>query len=295
MNSFDEFVSLWKSETKDIKIKNPDLLFLVVCPDKLEWNFSVEKQCQTTVLMVSGGLTGASTGHDVQFCYRNEVNNFLKGCKHTHAMIVSIGMVFDMGGLADDLSAKWRNNFVESWVPYRKVLPNQLTTITDFYDFVESGEYIKAHIIAKKGQDAFLHHQHINLNVDMWKTLGCSPLDERYAWGSYDRSKDNFHDDYTPLWLTPKNGKKIQNFTDEERARKSFSYYRDYDDAWKNIDNVWDFVPKVDFYFSRYMTRINESFYLFNTEAFNMRLPDSKFDLLFSPTAGYSAEAMLTN
>ena len=53
MNSFDEFVELWKSETKDIKIKNPDLLFLVVYPDKLEWNFSVEKQCQTTVLMVS--------------------------------------------------------------------------------------------------------------------------------------------------------------------------------------------------------------------------------------------------
>ena len=30
MKSFEEFVQLWKSETKDIKIKNPDLLFRVL-------------------------------------------------------------------------------------------------------------------------------------------------------------------------------------------------------------------------------------------------------------------------
>ena len=78
MKSFEEFVQLWKSETKDIKIKNPDLLFLVVYPDKLEWNFAIEKQTHTTTLMVSGGFTGASTGHDIQFCYRSEVNDFLK-------------------------------------------------------------------------------------------------------------------------------------------------------------------------------------------------------------------------
>ena len=53
---FEEFVSLWKSETKDIKIKNPDLLFLVVYPDKLEWDFGIEKQTQTTTFMISGGL-----------------------------------------------------------------------------------------------------------------------------------------------------------------------------------------------------------------------------------------------
>ena len=136
MKNFEEFVSLWKSETKDLKPRKEysHLLFLVVCPDNIEWSFSVEKQCQTTTLMVSGGPTGASTGHDVQFCYRSEVNDFLKECKHTHAMIVSIGMVFDMVGHTDDLSADWRNDSM-----------NQVTSITDFYDFVESEEYIKAH------------------------------------------------------------------------------------------------------------------------------------------------------
>ena len=64
MENFNEFVSLWKAETKDIKIKNlrkwpgpsaDKLLYLVVYPDLLEWDFSVEKQTQTTTLMVSGG------------------------------------------------------------------------------------------------------------------------------------------------------------------------------------------------------------------------------------------------
>ena len=84
VKEFDAFVSLWKEQTAGVKIREEysHLLFLVVCPDKVEWDFSVEKQCQTTTLMVSGGPTGASTGHDIQFCYRSEVNDFLKNCSH---------------------------------------------------------------------------------------------------------------------------------------------------------------------------------------------------------------------
>ena len=270
VEGFEHFVNMWKKQTKDVKIRKEfsHLLFLVVCPNKIVWDFSVEKQCQTTTFMVSGGPTGASTGHDVQFCYRKEVNKFLKNCSHTHAMIVSIGMVFDM---VDTSGSE-----------------TPTTSITDFYDFVESKEYIKGHIMAKKGQSAYLHHQHINLNVDMWKTLGCPPLDEK--WDKYERSDNNYHDDYTPFWLTPKDRPKIQNFTHEERRRKGFSYSRDYNEAWMYIEDVEDFVEKDDFYFSRFLTRIQESFYMFNTESL-AKVPEGKFDLIFSPTAGYSAEA----
>ena len=270
VEGFEHFVNMWKKQTKDVKIRKEfsHLLFLVVCPNKIVWDFSVEKQCQTTTFMVSGGPTGASTGHDVQFCYRKEVNKFLKNCSHTHAMIVSIGMVFDM---VDTSGSE-----------------TPTTSITDFYSFAESKEYIKGHIIAKKGQSAYLHHQHINLNVDMWKTLGCPPLDEK--WDKYERSDNNYHDDYTPFWLTPKDRPKIQNFTHEERKRKGFSYYRDYNEAWMYIEDVEDFVEKDDFYFSRFLTRIQESFYMFNTESL-AKVPEGKFDLIFSPTAGYSAEA----
>jgi len=272
MNNFDEFVKLWKSETKDIKIENPDLLFLVVYPDKLEWDFSIEKQVQTTTLHVSGGITGAGTGHNVDFCYRNQVNNYLKQSNCTHAMIISVGMVFDFIFSIDN---------------------SPITPITHFYDFVKSAEYCKSHIIAKPGKKAFLHHQHINLNVTMWKNIGCPSLNER--WDEHKVSKHNYHDDYTPFWIEPKDRPMILNFTHKERKRKSFSYYRDYNDAWNNIFNVWDYVDKNDFYFTRFMTRIQKSFYIFNTESFKIRkkVPEEKFDVLFSPTAGYSAEAIV--
>ena len=46
VKEFDAFVSLWKEQTAGVKIREEysHLLFLVVCPDKVEWDFSVEKQ-----------------------------------------------------------------------------------------------------------------------------------------------------------------------------------------------------------------------------------------------------------
>ncbi len=263
VKEFDDFVSLWKEQTKDIKIRkeHSHLLFLVVWPSKVEWDFSVEKQCQTTTFMVSGGPTGASSGHDVQFCYRNEVNDLLKTCKHSHAMIVSVGVVFDMV------------NQVSSLTP--------VTPITDFYEFANSKELVTGHIIARPGEQAYFHYQHINLNVDMWKTLGSPDIYGRYDMKS--RSENNYHDDYTPHWAELDGWGKVQNFTYQERERKGFSYFREQD--WKNLGSA----SEDDHYFSRFMTRIQESFYMFNTEGLK-KLPEGKFDLIFSPTAGYSAE-----
>ena len=274
MKNFEEFVSLWKLETKNIKINKPDFLFLVVYPDKLEWDFGIEKQTQTTTLMVSGGFTGASTGHDVQFCYRSKVNDLLKNCTHTHAMIVSVGMVFDVVGYGEYLDKEWRNNYYESG---KKTSPNQVTTITDFFDFVESEDYCKGHIMARPNKPAFLHHQHINLNIDLWKKVGCPPLNEK--WDDYERSIENYHDDYTPHWIKPKDRPLIINFNHNERTRKSFSYYKPWHkDAWKDLENV----DRNEFYFSRFMTRIQSSFYMFNTENFKK-----------IPTAGYSTELLV--
>tara|TARA_Y100000310_G_scaffold343860_1_gene453537 strand:+ start:479 stop:1780 length:1302 start_codon:yes stop_codon:yes gene_type:complete len=270
MENFKEFVSLWKSETKNIPtrnltqllIRNYKLLYLVVYPDNLEWNFSVEKQTQTTTLMVSGGYTGAGIGHFVDFCYRSGVYDYLKNCTHTHAMIVSVGMVFDM---------------------VKTVAGKPVTPISDFIDFVNSEEYCKAHIMAKKDKPAYLHHQHINLNVDMWKTIGSPPLDER--WTEYERGNENYHDDYTPSWIKPKGRPKIINFSHAERTRKAFSYYREYNEVWKDLEKA----DRDDFYFSRFMTRIQKSFYMFNTESLK-EVPDENFDIIFSPTAGYRGE-----
>jgi len=271
MNNFDEFVSLWKEETKSIspalKIKKETshMLFLVVYPDKLKWDFGIEKQTQTTTLMMSGGATGGDTGHDVRFCYRSEVHNLLLECNHTHAMIVSVGMVFDMVSWGGD---------------------ERITSITAFYDFVESGKFCKAHIMAQPGQQAYFHHQHMNLNLAMWKDIGAPDMSKRYD--VVERSDNNYHDDYTPFWIILKGMPQIQNFTYNERTRKAFSYYKDFhNEAWKDLDNV----DRKEFYFSRFMRRIKNQFYINNTSSWK-KTPEGKFDILFSPTAGYNAEKL---
>jgi len=285
MKNFEEFVNLWKSETKHIKISKPDFLFLVVYPDNVASDFGIEKQTQTTAFMVSGGFTGAGVGHDIQFCYRSKVNDVLKTCMHTHAMIVSVGMVFDMVGSGEYFDKEWRKN--SRGKSGKKNPPNQITTITDFYDFVESEEYCKGHIMARPNKSAFLHHQHINLNINLWKSIGCPLLNEK--WDVYERSAQNYHDDYTPHWIKPKDRLLITNFSHSERTRKSFSYYKPWHkDAWKDLENV----DRDEFYFSRFMTRIQSSFYMFNTENFK-KIPTENFNILFSPTAGYSTELLV--
>ena len=267
MNSFDEFVTLWVGETHNKKIykRFKDMLFLVVYPDKLKWDFGIEKQTQTTTFMISGGATGSGTGHDVHFCYRSEVHDVLLNCDHTHAMIVSVGMVFDMvsGG------------------PEKRQTP-----ITDFYDFVESDQFCKAHIMARPDRKAYFHHQHMNLNLTTWKDIGAPDMSERYD--VVKRSPNNFHDDYTPPWIDVEGVPTITNFTKDERSRKSFSYYRDHQtETWKDLDNV----DLNDYYFSRFMTRIRKHFYIENTERVG-ELPTEKFDIIFSTTAGYRAAVL---
>ena len=284
LKSFDEFVRLWKIETEGIKVKEEfkNFLFLVFYPDNVEWDSSIDKQTQTTTLMVSGGLTGASTGHDVQLCYRSEIHQHLLNSKHTHAMVVSVGMVFDM-------------------TEHHK--GNQISSITDFMDFADSGEFCKAHIIARPAESAFLHYQHMNLNLVKWREFGCPHLIDSYkkgSWDYYTRSEENFHDDYTPPWIDVRGLPRIINFTEDERRRKAFSYFRDQEAAWANISDIWSYVVKeknnqntspsnYEPYFSRFMPRIGEAFYIHNTESLQ-QIPMVEFDIIFSPTAGYSTE-----
>ena len=271
MNSFEEFRDMWMGETSHLRIKNP-YLYVVVYPDKLEWDFHIEKQTQTTCLMTSGGVTGAGTGHKQVLCRRSEVNKVLKDSSETHAMIVTVGVVFDM--------------------------TTNRTPIQRFWSFAESGEYCKAHIIAKPDYAAYLHHQHIELNVDMWKTYGCPDIYER--WDDFTRSSANYHDDYTPPWIVPEGLPVIHNFTESDRVFKAFAYHMDNRETlqkenWEiihaNKEGWRNHVTVDDPYFRVLMTRMHVKFYAENTENLG-RIPEGKFDLIFTPTAGYSGEVL---
>ena len=53
---------------------------------------------------------------------------------------------------------------------------------------------------------------------------------------------------------------------------------------------VWrDEIDISDRYFEIFMARMDEKFYAENTDNLG-RIPEGKFDLIFTPTAGYSGE-----
>ena len=281
MESFEDTKNLWLEHTANIKIKKgfEHLVFIIVYPNKkaapyvtLQWDFAAEKQLQTTLLQTSGGVTGAGTGHNQKLCYLTELNDVLDTCdKYTHAMIVSAGMVFNM------------------------VCPT--TAIQRFYSWTKTDEFCKGHIIAKPNEKAFIHHQHIELNLNKWREL--SKPNIRKKWDTFIRADDNFHDDYTPSWMTPHGLPTITNFSVEERRNKSWAYghmaerRKMQNKNWELISSKkmgWrDEIDMSDPYFQILFTRMNEVFYAENTESLG-KLSDKPFDLIMTPTAGYSGE-----
>ena len=282
MNSFEEFktfVGVPKS------IKDKSLLYLVTYPDKLEWDYGVEKQAQRTYLQMSGGPTGAGTGHYIKLCKQSEVLDLLKEeLDSTHVMICSVGMIFVVTVLS-------------------KGQPT--TAITDFIEFSKSKKYCKAHIIAKPDLPAHLHYQHIELDLNQWRELGCPNIYGDIK--SFKRSTLNYHDDYTPYWLrgfdgtngsSPHKARKIYNFTHQQRERKSFSYgqmHGKYHKAmWRDIrEDNYDFDKlHENNYFDRLSKNFNQkdNYYIENNEWMGKLPEDQEFDLLFSPCGGYSAE-----
>ena len=275
MKNFEEVKNFWLDSTKGIKPnkKQEPVVFIVVYPKKMEWDFASEKQLQTTLLQTSGGITGAGTGHNQKICYLTELNDVLETCdKYTHAMIVSVGMVFDM--------------------------VNYPTSIQRFYNWTRTDEFCKGHIIARPNKPAFLHHQHIELNLTKWRELDKPNI--RGKWNNFVRADDNFHDDYTPSWIDVDGLPTITNFSNEERKRKAWSYShmpkrREMQTKnWSIINSkIPDWQNDIDIsdnYFKILLTRMRgEVFYAENTEAVG-KLPKKKFDLILTPTAGYSGE-----
>ena len=271
MKNFEEFKLLWETQKSDrVNDELDHLIFVVAYPDNLEWSFIIEKQTQTTCLQTSGGSTGAGTGHRHVLCYQSEVNDVLRECEQTHAMITCVGMTFNM------------------------IVPQ--TSITRFCNWAETDEYCRAHIISRPDKKAYLHYQHIELNLVKSKEHGAPDIFER--WENYERAPENFHDDYTPPWIKVDELPLIKNFTEQERNIKGLAYHMEnrteiQDQNWRKMAHKsfgWrDRIDQSDRYFELLMNRMTEKFYAENTENLG-KIPDGKFDLIFTPTAGYSGE-----
>lgn len=74
-----------------------------------------------------------------------------------------------------------------------------------------------AHIIDKDGYFYF-HHQWFALDLDVYRDIGFPQLEESrrdiiIKTPEVDRSTDNIHDHYTPLWLAPKEQSQLREIT----------------------------------------------------------------------------------
>jgi len=287
VNSLDDFKKLLHKEVQkgDLtrRLQGKPHLYVVTYPDKLEWDHGVYRQTQMTYMQISGGPTGAGSNHNVVLCLESELDKTLKkNRRYTHAMICSVGMIFRVTEVIDGKAT---------------------TPLTSFEEFTKTQLYCRGHIISHPNKEAYLHRQHLEVNLDIWRSVGSPNLFER--WPKYIRSSDNYHDDYTPPWIKPKGLIKIVNFNKEERSSKAYSYGSNrrllQNDIWNSIERgkfLYDGPPNRDSYFRTLQqnTTNRSNFYVENNEhlKINSKLItnwlDFKFDLILSPCAGYSTE-----
>ena len=261
------------------EIRNQKLLYVVTYPDKLKWDHGVYRQTQMTYMQMGGGPTGAGSNHNIVLCKESELSRILNDAKQsTHAMICSVGMIFVVTEVHEGIAK---------------------TSLSSFLEFVESKEYCRGHIIAHENIPAYLHHQHIELNLEMWRMIGRPDPFEK--WHAYIRSPENFHDDYTPPWIKPRGLPRIKNFNKEERNLKAFAYpnnrHKIQNDTWSLIEHdrfSFRGSQHNEPYFSKLKLNFNDgvNFYVENNEvlAFEKEMLNYKFELLISPCAGYSTE-----
>ena len=263
------------------KRRHKERVYILSYPDKLKWDHGVYRQAQMTFLQISGGPTGAGSRNDVILCRQSEVMMKLKllPSTKTHAMIVSVGMLF----VVTDIDKNGNPN----------------TPFTHFDEFCEGTEYMKAHIISKPGQKAHIHHQHIELNLQIWRLYNRPNIYHRME--KYVRSPDNYHDDYTPPWIKFNGLPKIINFSDKERVLKAYSYGNS-NHEYQN--NIWKRIEQFDYSFSDYEENNNyfhrlkmnymdrDIFYVQNNEYPYKLSKDNSipFNLIISPCSGYNTE-----
>jgi hypothetical protein len=114
---------------------------------------------------------------------------------------------------------------------------------------------------------------------------------------SFERSEENIHDDYTPLWLDTPNHPRILNFTNAQRKYKRYLYaHRDFEenaalvlDFIKNgIDNILPNNGSASYlkdFFNVYRSR-----YYFENNEVLIKPDGKKYDVIYAPAAGLFAE-----
>ena len=253
-----------------------NLAFIILDNPKIPWTWYKQKLMQFIWYYMMGGVTGGNPVHKLYFA-----TDIIKGFKkakddgYTHAMMCQIGMILNV--YCDQIK--------------------YFSPIENFYKFSKTDDFAKAHIIAKPNKSAFLHPQHIELNLNLWDGTDFVNLGLEYK-----RADDNFHDDYTPSWIKVDKYPIIKNFNNNERYVKWFLYpNKKYDlneKTFYNFLNSNDYVgqiPKLTQHLrNTALSQASQKYFCKNTEHLAIKT-NRKFDIIITPTAGISLEHAYKN
>ena len=269
-SEFDFFTELNKNQKCRNTYQKYDirkLAFIILDNPKIPWTWYKQIMMQYLWYQMMGGVTGGNAIHKMYFA-TDIIDGFQKAKDdgYTHAMMCQIGMIHD--GYA---------NQIKHWSP-----------VNHFYNFSQTDEFMRAHIIAKPDKEATIHSQHIELNLTQWDGSNFLKLGS-----SYERSEENFHDDYTPHWIKVDRYPVIKNFTENQRKTKWFLYpEKEYDIHEQKFYNFFynDGVEYSSKMFDYAAKAFDKSPYFYkNTERIYVKT-DKKFDVVIVPTAGIFLE-----
>ena len=269
-NTIDDFIAHVFSNGKHFSKYN-HLAFIILENHEIPWSWYKEKLTQLLCWNMQGGVTGAGSGHLLYFC-KGDIHETLRKVKDegkTHAMVCQVGMV--LSGFANQVTEK--------------------TPIQNFYEFVESDQFMRAHILARSDKPARIHQQHFEINLTKWDGQDIVKFGTDYV-----RSKENIHDDYTPYWIEVPNLPRIDNFTPDQRTHKWFTYpHRNYEEEEQKFYDYVKHDKKTSGESSRVLInniydKRRKKFYYENNE--KITVPEGKYDVIIAPSSGYIAEIL---
>ena len=193
------------------------------------------------------------------------------------------------------------------------IIQDIIKVIKDNPDFL-----CAAHILdwTNKNKWYELHNQFVLVNIDTWNDINCPEFgnwtNKQSKIPVIERSVENFHDDYTPLWIKDSGEKKTQtyehpgwnfiieglkygcdiiNWNQEIRSKRTY-YYPDTDSDifWHCIKNKTT-DPRITNFNQNQLLQmlrhgVQDQIWLYNSEEISLRSIDT-YDVIAIPASGF--------
>ena len=230
---------------------------------------------------------------DVEILYANSIDHGLKeyGRSYNHILFMASGCRIFQESIVVDIDKEIQKN------------PDYLCA-AHILDWTNKNEWYE------------LHQQFVLINTDTWKDIGSPKFggwtEKEIELPIVERSVENFHDDYTPLWINDSGERKVQrcghpgwnfldkglrmgcdiiNWNQEIRSKRTYYYPEtDSDMFWecikeKKVDpSVTNFNQKN---FLNFLVHgVQDQIWLYNSEEMALE-HNKKYDAIALPASGF--------